>query len=125
GAGEGPPMRGHPALRGPYPRDVRGVRVNGQTGRAGSQVRREASLDAVHATGGHRGTRPLDPGEGRTRRGSLERWTPVPPRDGLHRRPVTAWGRPRTRDGGEEDEGVARERNSHHGAGVVHPPRLA
>ncbi len=54
-----------------------------------------------------------------------ERRPSIPPGNRLHRRSAPARGRLRTRDGAEEDQGLARERVAHNRAGFVDPPRLA
>src|SRR2546426_8842009 len=118
-------MRGRLAYRGPDPDDVRGVRGHGPEGGARPQVRREASLNALHPTGGHLRTRAVNPGEGRTRGGGAERRSSIPPGNRLHRRSAASRGRPGTNDRAKEDEGLARERIAHERAGVVDPPRLA
>src|SRR5438094_83723 len=117
-------MRGCLAYRGSDPDDVRGVRGHGREGGARPQVRREASLDALHPTGGHLRTRAIDPGEGGTRGGGAERRASIPPGNRLHRRSASSRGRPGTDDRAKEDEGLARERIAHERAGVVDPPRL-
>src|SRR3989442_15317249 len=118
-------MRGRLAYRGPDPDDLRGVRGHGREGGARPQVRREASLDALHPTGGHLRTRAVNPGEGRTRGGGAERRASIPPGNRLHRRSASSRGRPGTDDRAKEDEGLARERIAHERAGMVDPPRLA
>src|SRR2546427_2976341 len=118
-------MRGCLAYRGPDPDDLRGVRGHGPEGGARPQVRREASLNALHPTGGHLRTRAVNPGEGRTRGGGAERRSSIPPRNRLHRRSASSRGRPGTDDRAKEDEGLARERIAHERAGMVDPPRLA
>src|SRR3989442_12103930 len=118
-------MRGRLAYRGPDPDDLRGVRGHGREGGARPQVRREASLDALHPTGGHLRTRAVNPGEGRTRGGGAERRSPIPPGNRLNRRSATPRARPGTNDRAKEDEGLARERIAHERAGMVDPPRLA
>src|SRR2546426_10192549 len=83
-------MRGRLAYRGPDPDDVRGVRGHGPEGGARPQVRREASLNALHPTGGHLRTRAVNPGEGRTRGGGAERRSSIPPGNRLHRRSASS-----------------------------------
>src|SRR2546422_4837389 len=118
-------MRGRLAYRGPDPDDVRGVRGHGREGGARPQVRRKASLDPLHPTGGHFRTRAVNPGEGRTRGGGAERRASIPLGNRLHRRSASSRRRPGTDDRAKEDEGLARERIAHERAGVVDPPRLA